>query len=249
MMAMTSLALENVTKRFGDHTVLDNISIAFEPARITAIIGPSGCGKSTLLKMLNGLATPDSGKVLLFDRTLDYSVLPQLRRRLGYAVQGNVLFPHLSVKDNITLLARLERWTESDIQQRLQELLALTELDLDLLDRHPHQLSGGQQQRVGLCRAMVLRPEVLLLDEPFAAVDPITRRDIHKRLLKLHGAEPRTTLLVTHDMREALRLADRLLVMRDGKALYHEECAKLIAHAPDTDPETLLQGLLSGEAS
>ncbi|NND68309.1 MAG: ATP-binding cassette domain-containing protein, partial [Halioglobus sp.] len=225
---------------------LDAATLAFPDGVITALIGPSGCGKSTLLKLCNGLIRPDSGTVSVFGEAIDYSNLPVLRRRLGYAVQGNVLFPHRTARQNITLLAQLEKWSEAQIEERVTELMSLCQLLPEQLDRYPHQLSGGQQQRVGLCRAMMLRPEILLLDEPFAAIDPITREDIQQQLLALQQAEPRTCVLVTHDMREALLLAEHIVVMSRGRILHSGSKADLLARNPAADAPALLRELLSG---
>ncbi len=174
------------------------MSLDFAARQVTAVVGASGCGKSTLLKLCNGLLCPDAGEVSVFGAPIDYQQLPVLRRRMGYAVQGTGLFPHMSARDNIDLGARLAGWSETAIAERIDELITLMHLDANLLDRYPHQLSGGQQQRVGLCRAMMLRPDVLLLDEPFAAIDPITRQDIHAQLQEIMREEPITALLVTH---------------------------------------------------
>ena len=241
---MTALRLEEASKHYPGTTALDAVSLTFPADAITAVIGPSGCGKSTLLKLLNGLEQPDGGRVIAFGEALDYGNLPPLRRRMGYAVQGTGLFPHLSARDNITLLAQLARWSDADISTRLEALLELSQLEATQLDRYPHQLSGGQQQRVGLCRAMMLKPEVLLLDEPFGAIDPITRSDIQAQLLALHRAEPRTTVLVTHDMAEALKLADHLVIMAGGRIAHSEAKDSLLATHPGSDPETLLHQLL-----
>lgn len=243
---MTVLSLDSVGKRYGATRALDDVTLHFPEGAITALIGRSGCGKSTLLRLCNGLIAPDSGSVRVFDAPLNYADPAPLRRQIGYAVQGTGLFPHLSVFDNITLLACLERWGADHIQNRLDELLQLTQLPADLLDKYPHQLSGGQQQRVGLCRAMMLHPKILLLDEPFAAIDPITRLDIHHQLLALHRAEPATTLLVTHDMQEALRLAEHLVVMEEGRVRHSGAVASLLEDKPAMEPEALLQHLLAG---
>jgi osmoprotectant transport system ATP-binding protein len=242
---MSVLTLETVGKRYGDTPVLDGVNLNFVDGCITAIIGRSGCGKSTLLKICNGLIAPDTGVVRVFGQPLDYAKLPLLRRRLGYAVQGTGLFPHLNVRQNITLLASIEGWNQQRIEQRVTELLQLTHLQDDQLHKFPHQLSGGQQQRVGLCRAMMLRPEILLLDEPFAAIDPITRQDIHRQLLALHQAEPTTAVLVTHDMREAMRLADHIVIMDEGRICCYQSTAALQQDNPGVDPEDLLQSLMS----
>lgn len=233
-----------VTCAFGGRRVLGDISLSFAPASVTAIIGASGCGKSTLLKLCNGLLRPSGGVVRAFGADLDYRHLPALRRRMGYAVQGTGLFPHLTAHANITLAARMADWTAPNVDTRLRELLALMQVDDSLLTRYPHQLSGGQQQRVGLCRAMMLRPEVLLLDEPFAAIDPITRRDIHEQLLELLAVEPVTVLLVTHDMREAMQLASRIVVLGGGRVVADQAVDDLRAGYPGMEPEALLDTLL-----
>lgn len=242
---MSILALKSVSKAYGDTHALDNVSLDFAKNLITAIIGRSGCGKSSLLRVCNGLVIPDTGQIRVFGEPLDYDNLPPLRRRLGYAVQGTGLFPHLSARQNITLLASLEGWDSERVEQRLTELLQLTHLHYDLLDNYPHQLSGGQQQRVGLCRAMMLGPEILLLDEPFAAIDPITRMDIHRQLLELHRAEPTTAVLVTHDMREAMQLADHIVVMDKGRISSSKSTTDLQRDNPGKDPEDILQVLMS----
>ena len=243
---MTDLQLEAVSKRFGETIALDDIDLSFESGRITALVGRSGCGKSTLLKLLNGLLRPSSGTVKFGDSPLDYQELTALRRRIGYAVQGTGLFPHLTAGDNICLVARLEGWSAADIDRRLDELLTLTRLPPALLGHYPHQLSGGQAQRVGLCRAIMLRPQVLLLDEPFAAIDPLTRRDIHRQLLALHRAEPVTTVLVTHDMAEALLLADEIVIMAGGRVISSNARQSLLADCGEGDPNELLLGLMAG---
>ena len=245
MAAMPVLSLNSVCKAYGDTRALDGISLEFAENRITAVIGRSGCGKSTLLRACNGLVVPDRGAVEVFGQPLDHDNLSRLRRRMGYAVQGTGLFPHLSARANITLLASLEGWEQERVRQRLSELLQLTQLKDDQLNKYPHQLSGGQQQRVGLCRAMMLRPEILLLDEPFAAIDPITRTDIHRQLLQLHRAEPTTAVLVTHDMREAMQLADHIVVMEEGSISSTTATSNLRQDNPDKDPEELLQLLMA----
>jgi osmoprotectant transport system ATP-binding protein len=246
---MTVLALHSVSKSYHGTSVLADISLRPRAGRITAVIGRSGCGKSTLLKLCNGLLRPDSGSIVLFGETLDYTDLPTLRRRIGYAVQGTGLFPHLSIRANITLLAHLEDWPDDAVEERLLALTGLVQLSTDLLDKFPHQLSGGQQQRVGLCRAMMLQPELLLLDEPFAAIDPLTRMDIQQQMLALHRAEPVTTLLVTHDMREALLLADDIVVMANARTLHTTGKSQLLARYPDTEPNQVLLSLMAEETA
>ncbi|MCZ6827987.1 MAG: ATP-binding cassette domain-containing protein [Gammaproteobacteria bacterium] len=243
---MTSLSLSSVCKAYGELVALEDVSLAFTPNCITAIIGRSGCGKSTLLRMCNGLTRPDSGEVMVFQQALDYASLPALRKRIGYAVQGTGLFPHLTVRANISLLAELENWSKPAIDQRLEQLLTLTQLQQSHLAKYPHQLSGGQQQRVGLCRAMMLSPELLLLDEPFAAIDPLTRMDIQEQLLALHEAEPVTTVLVTHDMQEALLLADEIVIMEAGRVVQAISKTRLLEQYPGQEPNRLLLSLMAG---
>jgi osmoprotectant transport system ATP-binding protein len=242
------ICLQGVCRAFGSRPGLRDLDLSFAAGSVTAVVGASGCGKSPLLKLCNGLLRPEAGVVRVFGEPMDYACLPQLRRRMGYAVQGTGLFPHLSARDNVDLVARLGGWSKAAIDARLAELLALMRLDGALLERYPHQLSGGQQQRIGLCRAMMLRPEVLLLDEPFAAIDPITRQDIHAEFLELHAAEPCTVLLVTHDMREAMHLAGRVVVLRDGRVAADAQVGDLRARHPDREPEGLLRDLLGGAA-
>ncbi len=222
-----NISFQHVSKYFGAVTALNSICLDIAANQTTAIVGPSGCGKSTLLQLINALQTPDSGAIHIDGELLANQDLQQMRRRMGYCVQHIGLFPHLTIRNNIILLARLQRWTLNKIDQRLDELLMLTALDANLLTRYPHQLSGGQQQRAGLCRALMLGPDFLLLDEPFAAVDPITRVDIHEQYQQLQQVDRRTTLLVTHDIKEALTLADSIVVMRAGNIIAHHSQAQL----------------------
>jgi osmoprotectant transport system ATP-binding protein len=241
---VSQLELVGVSKRYDDKTILCELSLQFPEHSLTAVVGASGCGKSTLLKLCNGLVRPESGAVFAFGEALDYTQLPALRQRMGYAVQGTGLFPHLTARENITLAARIANWSAQALASRLDELLQLMHLEPELLDRYPHELSGGQQQRVGLARAMMLRPEVLLLDEPFAAIDPITRFDIHRQLQELLAAEPATVVLVTHDMREAMLLAQQIVVMDAGRICLNAATDALRAQRPESEPEDLLQDLM-----
>jgi osmoprotectant transport system ATP-binding protein len=221
-MSMPSIVVENATKSYASETALRGVSLAFEDNETTAVVGKSGSGKSTLLQLINGLVRPTTGLVRLFGDALDYDHLPALRRRIGYAVQSTGLFPHMTVFDNVALLARLEGWDDGRIHTRSRELMDLVELPHEYATRYPHELSGGQQQRVGLCRAMVLDPPVFLLDEPFGALDPITRHEIHKEFIRLQHASARTIVLVTHDLREAVKLAARLVILDRGQVAQHD---------------------------
>ncbi|HEY7426344.1 MAG TPA: ABC transporter ATP-binding protein [Gemmataceae bacterium] len=215
--ARTAIVLERVSKLYPNEKALEDVSLSLLDDVTTAIVGPSGSGKSTLLQCINGLVRPSGGTVYVFGRPIDYDRLPELRRQIGYAVQGTGLFPHLTVEGNITLLAQLAGWDRERIRARVEELMKLVDLPPSYARRHPHELSGGQQQRVGLCRAMMLNPRVFLLDEPFGALDPVTRTEIHREFLRLQEVEPRTIVLVTHDLREARKLAQRLIVLERGR--------------------------------
>lgn len=229
--------------------MLDDVSLEVEAERTVAIVGESGSGKSTLLQLLNGLLRADSGSVEVLGTALDEDLadadLLALRRRIGYAVQGSALFPHLDLQSNVCLLAQLVGWPKERIAERFGRLLALMELAPDLAERYPHELSGGQQQRVSLCRAMMLEPPLLLLDEPFSAVDPITRVGIHEHFQRLAASEPVTVILVTHDLREAVALSSSLVILRSGRIVQQGPCAAVVADPVDAWVERLLETQLS----
>ncbi len=218
---MAQIALDKISKFYGDAKAVQDVDLSFTELVTTAIVGPSGSGKSTLLQLINGLVRPSQGHVSVFGKPIDYQHLPELRLRIGYAVQGTGLFPHLTVEANITLLAQLAKWDSERIEARTEQLMTLVNLPLSYAQRYPHELSGGEQQRVGLCRAMILNPQIFLLDEPFGALDPITRNEIHREFLHLQRSEARTIVLVTHDLREALKLAQRLVVLDRGRVVQH----------------------------
>mgnify|MGYP002006967397 FL=1 len=211
--------LHEVHKRFAGPPVLDGISLSFEVGCTTALVGESGSGKTTLLQLANAVVRPDAGEVRVFGHPVPESDLIVHRRRIGYSVQGAGLFPHLRNYDNVTLLARLEGWPKERIDARFDALMEQMGLPADTAQRYPHELSGGQQQRVGLCRALMLEPELLLLDEPFSAVDPITRLGIYEHFAQVQQEQRISTLLVTHDMREAVRLAEHVVILRAGRVL------------------------------
>ncbi len=232
-----------VSKHFGATAALNSIELQFPAQAISAVVGASGSGKSTLLQHINGLLRPDQGEVQVLGQPLDYADLIPLRRRVGYAVQGIGLFPHLRVFDNISLLARLEGWSGERIKQRVDQLMALVRLDAAHTQRYPHMLSGGQQQRVGLCRALMLRPPLLLLDEPFSGLDPLTRGELQDEVLNLHQREQVAVILVTHDMSEAARLASRVAILRDGRLLQEGPLSELTRDPADAYVQQLLRGL------
>ena len=218
---MPEIMFQDVSKIYIKEAALRDVTVGFVDGITTAVVGPSGSGKSTLLQLINGLVRPSSGTVHVHGKPINYDRLPELRRQIGYAVQGTGLFPHLTVERNITLLARLVGWKAERIRARAQELMERVGLPWMFATRYPHELSGGQQQRVGLCRAMMLQPPLFLLDEPFGALDPVTRNEIQQQFVLLQQLEPRTIVLVTHDLHEALTLAQRLIVLDHGRIAQH----------------------------
>lgn len=226
--------LQGVRVQRGDVVALNDVSIALPWERTTAVLGLSGSGKSTLVQLLIGLLRADRGSVHVLGVEIRDEALSSLRKRIGYAIQDIALLPHLRIRDNILLPAVLSGWEEERQAARLEELLAILHLDISLVDRYPHELSGGQQQRAGICRALMLAPELLLLDEPFSGLDTVTRRSIHAQFLEMREQIPVSTVLVTHDPEEATRLADFLCVMRGGRVQQFGTVAEVI-ETPATD--------------
>jgi len=228
------IQIEKLCKRYGDAVVVDDVSMVIEPRTITTIVGTSGSGKSTLLRMINRLVEPTSGRVLIdgIDTTTEPPHL--LRRRIGYAIQGLGLFPHRTVADNIATVPQLLGWTQDRIDERVTELLQLFQLEPAVYAaKFPHELSGGQQQRVGVARALAAKPNVLLMDEPFGALDPIIRTKAQDDLLGVQRKLGTTVILVTHDIDEAFRLGHRVAVMSQGRLLQHDRPEALITHPAD----------------
>jgi osmoprotectant transport system ATP-binding protein len=216
------IRLENVTAGYGnDAPILDDFTVEFPSETTTAVIGPSGCGKSTVLKLVSGLLYPRSGKVLIDGEPLTPSNLLTIRRRMGYVIQDGGLFPHLTAKANVDLMARNLKLKMKDIDDRIANLLELTHFDESLLSRYPGELSGGQRQRVGLMRALMLEPSSLLLDEPLGALDPMVRSSLQDELKEIFLRTKVTVVLVTHDMDEAAFLADKIVLMKEGKIVQH----------------------------
>ncbi|MCH7671293.1 MAG: ATP-binding cassette domain-containing protein [Proteobacteria bacterium] len=240
-MSTSCIHYQNVSKSYADKTILEGLTLSIPANITTAIVGESGSGKSTLLQMANGLVIPERGQVAVFGSTISRANVTRTRLTIAYSVQGAGLFPHLTIYDNITLMARLQKWPIDDIQSRYHYLLTLLELDKDLSERFPYSLSGGQQQRVSLCRAMMLKPPLLLLDEPFSALDPVTRNTIHQEFLKLQQAETRSMVLVTHDMGEAIKLAQQIIVLHDGKVEQQGSVAEIQDHPASEYVETLFR--------
>ena len=223
------IEIENLTKQYGSATVVDRVSISVPRGSITVIVGTSGSGKSTLLRMINRLVEPTSGRVVIngIDTTTEPPHL--LRRGIGYAIQGHGLFPHRTVAENIATVPRLLGWNGARIQGRVRELLNIFQLDPGAYAaKFPHQLSGGQQQRVDVARAFAAEPAVLLMDEPFGALDPIIRAKAQDDLRDIQRRFGTTIVLVTHDIDEAFRLGDRVAVMSQGRVLQYDRPAALL---------------------
>lgn len=238
------IEFEHVRKSYGEKTVLNDFSLAVAPGDFVTIVGASGGGKTTVLKMVNGLLTPDAGTIRVMGRDIRAMDLIQLRRNIGYAIQGSVLFPHMTVAENIAYVPNLlNKKDKARTNAAVAKWLAIVGLDEELLQRYPAELSGGQQQRVGIARALAASPEILLMDEPFGAVDEITRASLQQEITRIHRETGITVLFVTHDIGEALRLGTRVLVMADGE-IQQYAVPEEILRAPATD---FVRQLAAGE--
>ena len=228
------ITIENLSKQYGDATVVDGVSMQIERNSITVIVGTSGSGKSTLLRMINRLVEPSAGRVLLEGKDTRSEPAHLLRRRIGYAIQGHGLFPHRTVGENIATVPKLLGWDAARVQARVEELLQVFQLEpAKYAQAFPHELSGGQQQRVGVARALAAEPAVLLMDEPFGALDPIIRAKAQEDLLDIQRRFGTTVVLVTHDMDEAFHLGDHVAVMSQGRLLQYDRPAQLLTHPAD----------------
>jgi osmoprotectant transport system ATP-binding protein len=224
------IEFQQVTKRYAGRAVIDALSLAIAQGEFAVLIGASGSGKSTTLKMINRLIEHDSGRILIAGEQIRSFRPEELRRRMGYAIQSIGLFPHWTVEKNIATVPELLKWAPARIRDRVTELLELLGLEpRQFRGRYPHQLSGGQQQRVGVARALAADPEVLLMDEPFGALDPITRATLQAELARIHRLSRKTIVLVTHDIDEALRLATRIVMLDHGRIVQAGTPAELLA--------------------
>jgi osmoprotectant transport system ATP-binding protein len=243
MSAGTRVEIRNVVVTYpgGDRRAVDDVSLTAEPGELVVFLGPSGCGKSTLLRTINRLVVPDAGTIAIDGEDVARSSAETLRRGIGYVIQAVGLFPHMSVGRNVAVVPDLLGWDRARIDARVDELLALVQLDPKRYrDRLPRELSGGEQQRVGVARAIAAEPRVLLMDEPFGAVDAIVRTALQDETLRIHRALGTTIFFVTHDVDEALRMADRIVVMNAGTIVQAEAPLRLLARPATTYVEQLL---------
>lgn len=213
---MGLIRFDNVSHYYQNVRALADLNFEVDDLKITAVVGRSGSSKSTLLQIINGLVRPSEGDITVFGRKLDYGEINQTRLKIGYSVQGTGLFPHMNIYSNISLLGKITGQLKHITERRVDHLMSFVDLPPGFKTKYPYQLSGGEQQRVGICRAMLLNPPIFLLDEAFGALDQTTRSEIHTELLNMQKAEPRTILMVTHDLNEAIKLADNIMILEKG---------------------------------
>ncbi len=213
---MPIIEFNNVSKAYANHKVLDNFSLSIEQGEFLVLLGPSGCGKTTILKMINGLLLPDSGEIKVKEKPISSYDLIELRRGIGYVIQQIGLLPHLSVKENIYFVLDLLKKPVSEKELAAKDLINVVGMDESFLGRYPKELSGGQQQRVGVARALAANPEIILMDEPFGAVDEITRRNLQDEIIRIHKMLKKTVIFVTHDIEEAIKLGTRIVLLNNG---------------------------------
>ncbi len=214
-----AIQMKDLSFSYGTKSILHNFNLSIERGKVYCLVGSSGSGKTTTLRLINGLLTPSSGEVVLEGETLDFSQAEKIRRSMGYSIQGSGLFPHMTLFENLTIIASKQGWTKSKIKQRVQELCELMDLPFEdsFLKKKPREISGGQQQRVGIARALFMNPKIMLMDEPFSALDPITRSELQKEFLSLQHKLQLTIVLVTHDLSEAFSMADEIVLLNQGK--------------------------------
>jgi osmoprotectant transport system ATP-binding protein len=229
------IELHHVTKRFGERIAVDDLSLSVARGELCVLLGPSGCGKTTTMRMINRLVEPSSGRITIAGEDVSGRAPVQLRRSIGYVIQQIGLFPHLDIAANVGTVPQLLGWPKGRIRARVDELLSLVDLDpATFRHRYPHQLSGGQQQRVGVARALAADPPVLLMDEPFGALDPVTRANLQAQFRRLQQELGTTVVFVTHDLDEAVRLADRVAVLAEGGVLHQHAAPADVLGRPAT---------------
>lgn len=242
-MAQTAITFEHVSKKFNQcgYAAVDDVCFTVEQGEFVTILGSSGCGKTTLLKMVNRLYRPDGGNICLFGEDISKVDAVKLRRSIGYVIQQIGLFPHMTIEENIATVPNLLHWDKAKIADRVTELLEMVGLaPEEFRRRYPSQLSGGQQQRVGLARALAVRPQIMLMDEPFGAIDAITRMGLQDELIRLQRELKMTILFVTHDINEAFRLGNRVMIMNQGKICQFDTPKNILEHPADPFTKTLI---------
>jgi osmoprotectant transport system ATP-binding protein len=239
---MSAIVVEDLTKQFANEPrpAVDRVGFEVQDGTFVVLLGPSGCGKTTLLKMINRLYEPTSGRILVGGTDARSLPVTDLRRRIGYAIQQTGLFPHMRIEQNIAVVPHLLGWAKPRIDARIDELLELVNLPRAYRKRYPRQLSGGEQQRVGLARALAADPTIMLMDEPFGAIDAITRTRLQDELLNIQRKLHKTIMFVTHDVEEALRLADRIIIMRAGTIVQYDTPLNIVMQPRDTFVQQLV---------
>lgn len=239
-----AIEFEKVSKNFNSasYNAVDQVSLTVDEGDFITILGPSGCGKTTLLKLINRLYEPDKGKIILFGEDIQTVDIFMVRRRIGYVIQQVGLFPHMTIAENIATVPKLLKWDKVKTDIRTEELLTLVGLKpSEFKNRYPSQLSGGQQQRVGLARALAVDPKIMLLDEPFGAIDSITRQKLQDELLQIHGGLKKTFLFVTHDIKEAFKLGSKVIIMNGGKIVQFDTPREILKAPADEFVRSLIQ--------
>ena len=225
------IEFRDVSKSYKDKVILKKLNFTIEDNSIVVLIGESGCGKTTTLKMINRLIEPTSGKILINGKNIKKENPIKLRRSMGYVIQQTGLFPHLTIRQNIELISKLEKKHIKEIKERTTMMMKMVGLDEgDYLDSYPSELSGGQQQRVGIARAFATDPDIILMDEPFSALDPITRASLQDEVIRLQDKLKKTIIFVTHDMDEAIKLADKIAIMNNGELVQYDKPEKILKH-------------------
>ncbi|MDU6112889.1 MAG: ABC transporter ATP-binding protein [Paeniclostridium sordellii] len=229
------IKMKHIKKTYDDKVIIKDFNLDINKGEFITVIGSSGCGKTTVLKMINGLNTPDKGDIFINGKNIKNENIIELRRKIGYSIQGSALFPHLTVEKNISyVLDLINEKNKDEIKESILKLIKVVGLEDNILNRYPNQLSGGQQQRVGIARALAAQPDILLMDEPFGAVDEITRKQLQNEIVKIHKDLGVTTIFITHDIKEALKLGTRVLVMDKGEIVQFNK-PEIIKNHPAND--------------
>ncbi|MBS5939614.1 ABC transporter ATP-binding protein [Clostridium sp.] len=229
------IRFDNIKKSYGNKIIVEEFNLLIEKGEFLTIIGSSGSGKTTILKMINGLIKPELGKVFIKNKNIEEENIIDLRRNIGYAIQGSVLFPHMTVEENIAYVPNLlNKKDKEKTKLAVKKWMDIVGLEKDMLNRYPDELSGGQQQRVGIARSLAASPDILLMDEPFGAVDEITRGQLQEEILNIHNKTGITIIFVTHDISEAIKLGTKVLVMNEGKIEQYSEPKEILKN-PSSD--------------